>query len=1029
MIGFDDFLKLVRQGRSPYPWQREFAHLAANDRPPDIVDVPTGCGKTTVIEALVWALAEQAERPGFERTVGVRTVWAIDRRILVDEVYEQARALAELLSLSWLQGDPNDPLFEVAKRLQGLKRADETIDPEILGPPLLVSRWRGGVEMSPPSQHPLQAEIITSTVGQIGSRMLFRGFGLGSASRQTGAALAACDTTICLDEAHLAEPFAETIGQVAGWRREEPNPVAPPVSIVRLSATLSPEATTPASSLGLSPSDQVVLRPRLEAPKQATLVEPDGQSDKDQMDALVAAISGFIEDGATKVACVCNSVRTARSVFDQLARNRTSLDRMLLVGPQRPADRQGIFDARIAPDDTESSDGFPSRREVLFEGAETEIPLVLVATQTVEVGLDIDVDAMVTQSASAVAMVQRFGRVNRAGTPGKIGRITVVRQPDFPLYEFDEEAAWQWLSNLPTATDSGAVDVSVRTLSANPPPASLRRNPAPALTDDVMDRLVETNPLPHQMAEPDIDVFLYGVHSEPNNDVSICWRSDLREHDESATTYRDALLRLAPPDRSEQLSISLNAARNLLRSLTGLSSAKGSTLRRQVLDGADLEGQGPAEAGFDSRAFPERFEGIPYFVLRDSRWLPGYSAGVSGGETVGIGQLKPGDLIVLPTALGGFDEFGIAIGSSKDTDVAADLRPAENGAEIPIRLTHGALEIAFSPNLMTDGRLRRINHLAGRLADLEQGTDDFRDLATKLLSDLAGHPAIENLDPASMQIRRLSPVSEFDMNEFLDLGEGFDPPDGLDDRSPGAAAILDGEDEPGSVLGGWILLPTTQDPSELRPQDSPPPTLRAHGRAVAGRAGWFASAASLDQRLIDTLTLAGLAHDLGKADPRMQGLFHGGVAPAVGELLAKSQFGLKDRSRDHSAREASGMPIRLRHEQASVGVLRDAIRAGDNGDLAPDKVDLDLLLHLVGSHHGKNHPVPPIPIGGSPPRPFRVSLDGLSGVANGDGDDGWEDGESLARSTRLRSRLGVWSLAYLEALLVLADRTVSSEGK
>lgn len=1048
MIDFDRFLCLVQDDRRPYPWQREFATRSAANRPPETVAVPTGCGKTTVVEALVWALARQAERPALKRTVGVRLVWAIDRRILVDEVFSQADRLAELLNASWKAGDSSDPLFEVARRLQHLKDPQGQVPSAELGPPLVATRWRGGIVISPPARHPLQPEIITSTVGQIGSRILFRGYGLGSGSRPTGAALAACDTTICLDEAHLAEPFAETVNAIAKRRHEKIDPVAPSVSIVRLSATIAPgNADQESDVIKLSDDDEAKLSRRLEAPKRATLVEPEGQTDNEQVAALVAGVSDHLESDKLTVACICNSVRTARAVFDRIAKIRKEADSMLLVGPQRPADREGIFEARVAADDAAAAEDRPSRREVLFEGARTETPLVLVATQTVEVGLDMDVEAMVTQSASAGALVQRFGRLNRSGVPGVTGEATVVRQREFPLYELDEDNAWNWLRALPSVDGSGAVDISVRSLLDHPPPPPLRRNPTAPITDDIVSRLVETSPLPHEMAEPDIDVYLRGVHSKPNGDVALFWRSDLHESDADADSYRDALLRLAPPSRSEQLSVSIGAARNLLRRLTGAIGANGTALRRMVLDGADLEGDGPEEARYRSDPEPEGFEGIPFFVLRDKKWRSGQNDLSSSTETIGIHALRPGDVIAIPTALGGVDEFGLSTDARTGTDVGDDVRPGAAPGPGPIRITRGALIEAYegahpekgSRAQLVEGHMRRVRQLANRIDAATPGTVEANQLMRDLFGVLGEHPQIGRLKPESAELRWLTSPASPEMVGLIEDREkagsidGSDGFESIQEMEPGQGSsgftVFTGEQEDPSPPEGWVLVPLGEDLDELRPQSIEPPTLAAHCRAVSERVEQFAHAAGLGPGLTATVTLAGLAHDLGKADPRMQGLFHGGVNPAVAEPLAKSTFGTRDRSADDMARRISGMPRSLRHEQASVGILSEAIESGCVETLSYGEIDLELVLYLVGAHHGRNHPIPPVPTGGSPPRSYRIELNGLKGGATGVGDEGWSGGESLSRADRLRGELGPWTLAYLEALLIMADRTVSAEGK
>src|SRR5262249_57636326 len=67
---------------SPYPWQVRFAQRWAtpDEEPPSWVIAPTGAGKTLAIDALVWALAQQAELPPGERTVPTR-IRSEERRV------------------------------------------------------------------------------------------------------------------------------------------------------------------------------------------------------------------------------------------------------------------------------------------------------------------------------------------------------------------------------------------------------------------------------------------------------------------------------------------------------------------------------------------------------------------------------------------------------------------------------------------------------------------------------------------------------------------------------------------------------------------------------------------------------------------------------------------------------------------------------------------------------------------------------------------------------------------------------------
>jgi CRISPR-associated endonuclease/helicase Cas3 len=56
-------------------------------------------------------------------------------------------------------------------------------------------------------------------------------------------------------------------------------------------------------------------------------------------------------------------------------------------------------------------------------------PIVLVATQVVEVSLDIDLDTIYTDPAPLEALVQRFGRINRRRKAKDLAMVNVYRQP------------------------------------------------------------------------------------------------------------------------------------------------------------------------------------------------------------------------------------------------------------------------------------------------------------------------------------------------------------------------------------------------------------------------------------------------------------------------------------------------------------------------------------------------------------------------------------------------------------------------
>jgi CRISPR-associated endonuclease/helicase Cas3 len=78
-------------GRAPYPWQLELFLDIVGERWPQVLNLPTGSGKTAVLQiwlaALAWSL--QNGTSGVPR----RLAWVVNRRVVVDQVTEEVEAL------------------------------------------------------------------------------------------------------------------------------------------------------------------------------------------------------------------------------------------------------------------------------------------------------------------------------------------------------------------------------------------------------------------------------------------------------------------------------------------------------------------------------------------------------------------------------------------------------------------------------------------------------------------------------------------------------------------------------------------------------------------------------------------------------------------------------------------------------------------------------------------------------------------------------------------------------------------------
>jgi CRISPR-associated endonuclease/helicase Cas3 len=203
-----------------------------------------------------------------------------------------------------------------------------------------------------------------------------------------------------------------------------------------------------------------------------------------------------------------------------------------------------------------------------------------------------------------------------------------------------------------------------------------------------------------------------------------------------------------------------------------------------------------------------------------------------------------------------------------------------------------------------------------------------------------------------------------------------------------------------------------------------PQALEEHVNHVLSLAETFANGLGLDDTIKRALTLAARHHDDGKRDPRFQDFLRaaaGATAEKIPADLAKS--GVRaSRGEERRLREAAGLPQPWRHEVLSAQLFAE--RYAPNTQQG-DREMVDLALWLIGTHHGQG-------------RPFFRHVDPWDGIKRKVGDveltdapgphrlDFDWDGDAWADLFEtLKRRYGYWGLAYLEAVLRLADHRAS----
>ena len=917
----EDFLPFFRDvhGHDPFPWQQRLTNDVLERRAwPTVIDLPTGTGKTAVLDTAVFAMATQPE------VTPRRVVFVIDRRIVVDQVCERARRLQ-----SRIQSGSTPVLQRVRERLSTLSD----------GEPLGVAALRGGVPVDHEwTQRPDQPWVVVSTVDQFGSRLLFRGYGVRPSMWPIHAGLAGNDCLVILDEVHLSVPFAQTLAQTAALRS---GPLPRRFAIVEMSATPSKDDTQrfeldPDTDLEQCPE----LHKRVTAAKRATL---DTVSNEEAIPNAVLEIIKSVERNNRKsahaihsVGVIVNRVRTARETHQALA--DAGYATYLITGRMRPLDRISVLDS-IGP-------------IVDPGGNEREHQLsIVVSTQAIEVGADFSFDALVTECAAVDSLRQRFGRLDRRGNyfarAGVAASAWIVgvksvlgtKKPD-PIYGDSIRVTWEELNRR---SKRGPVDVGSMSLRDFPHGASAPRSQAPLLLETYLDAWTQTSPEP--LVGPPIERFLHGMDEDRSTDVAIVWRHDCSPE----------VLRLVPPRQAEYLQVPIGAATSWLSGTAEVDVA-------DVLLTYDTVG--PAARPTDGK----------------KKW---FRWGRSGEDTeqIAMSDIRQGDVLIANPDLGGLSRGTWDPSSSEAIDDLGDQAQLAYGRRATLRLDPDLPNIASPPTPADEAN-----------ADLP-----VRQRIAEWLDDWSADP--NHPDWIRQTVGRLG--NDF---EVIPVGLSVGERDGyylLAERHPKTKRTLVDPGAIDSETDAWSETCTGA-------------TLCAHLEGVSQRAGDIAKHLGLPVGVEHDLRLAGRIHDLGKVDRRFQLQLAGGdpvTLEMLDEPLAKSLPG---------APRVQRYPRRMRHELASVALIES------NEAVVQSAHDRDLVLHLVATHHGWARPLPPI-IEDPNPRELSYTFEGHSMAANSD-----LAGSRLAldmadRFWRLVERYGYHGLAWLEAILRLADHQQSAE--
>ncbi len=859
----------------PFRWQRRLLERLRQGELPEAVDVPTGLGKTAVMALWLIALGKGAKLPR-------RLVYVVDRRAVVDQATRYAERLRQNL--------PKD----LARELGVAERGGD----------LPISTLRGGFADNRAWQEdPSVPAIVVGTVDMIGSRLLFRGYGVSKGMRPYLAGLLGADALVVLDEAHLCPPFEALLRQVVDHRDDKLGPlvdvgaVTPPFRLMSLSATgrqsAGLEDRDVFTLLDEDRSEQTVCD-RLNADKRL-LVErvEDSGALAEKLAQRTVEIGASPEGQRARIIVYSHSRKVAVDVKARIdkecrrgsGKNRASRDwaTELLVGERRVHERAEL-------------EGWLEEQGFLGGSRlEPEAPAVLVATSAGEVGVDLDADHLVCDLVPYERMVQRLGRVNRRGGRDRRARVEVLAaQPPSALFSGSKaerekraaEAVERWWAPLKLLRPLGGSD---------------RYNASPASTVELKERHLEIvraattqAPLHPELTRPLLDAWAMTSLDQHEGRPEVApWLRGWEEVEEPQT---EVVWRRHLPSIQVDDGIELPAA-----------------LATEYFRAAPIHATEKLEAS-TSRVFD--------WLLKRAAWLAKRQQAdplfVGADEIVGVlldrehrhrGSFRGSDLRTMAAPVRALSEA-----DRKERD--AQKRKWKESLQQP-----GALLVVDARlGGLRDGMLNERENNKAVTADSDRGWQDLK----------------------QGQASDAPPVIGFRIQEVVraDDGEGLvEPVPSVDWRH--FRTFETAMDSGGTPVRGLAVLTWADEPlnEDVRSAGARVQVLSEHAAAVVDRVRAIACRLDLPSWEREALAKAACLHDEGKAAPRWQRAMN---APQDGSVYAKTGGG-----GDWRALEG------YRHE---FGSLLDA----ETRELPAET--RDLVLHLIASHHGRARPL--IPPGG-----------------------------------------------------------------
>ena len=452
---FDEFFERGA-GFAPHAYQRTMAEA---DSLPDVVDVPTGHGKTAAI-VLAWLWHWLRDTPPAAR----RLVITLPMRTLVEQTQRSIER--------WLANLGLTDRIDVVVLMGGTARS-------------IANDWRA---------NPDRPSILIGTVDVVVSKALVRGYATARHAYPMDAALLWNDCHVVIDETQLAAASTRTLRQVRAFQRLARQAPFGTVGLTCMSATIDRAL--------LDTVDHPIA-----GAKVATLTDDDADADIRRRRAAARTVRGCALDvgkpkdiaahvvsrhrRGTLTLVIVNTVATAREVYTALRKQATEADSVLLHSRFRPADRAPLVERAV--------------------GAVPPEGRIVVSTQVIEAGVDVDAALLVTEASSWPSFVQRVGRCNRVGllSDAEVHWLRPGRVSPYPADDLEQTVAA--LERLEGSRVTSAELLALGGPTSGRTPPTIRRADFLSLFDTAPD-----------LSGNDLDIAPY-IRDSDDLDVYLCW--------------------------------------------------------------------------------------------------------------------------------------------------------------------------------------------------------------------------------------------------------------------------------------------------------------------------------------------------------------------------------------------------------------------------------------------------------------------------------------------------------------------------